>query len=39
VTIGLGATVAGLLTAQNGAAQPTRNNYVPTDILDAPPAP
>ncbi|WP_328391287.1 Hsp70 family protein [Nocardia sp. NBC_00416] len=39
VTIGLGATVAGLLTAQNGAAQPTRSTVVPTDILDAPPEP
>lgn len=39
VTIGLGATVAGLLTAQSGSAQPTRNNYVPTDVLDAPAEP
>ncbi|NKY36955.1 hypothetical protein HGA13_28380 [Nocardia speluncae] len=39
VTIGLGATVAGLLTAQNGTAQPTRSTYVPTDVLDAPPGP
>ncbi|WP_327148212.1 hypothetical protein [Nocardia sp. NBC_01329] len=37
VTIGLGATVAGLLTAQSGSAQPTRNNHIPTDIQDAPP--
>ncbi len=39
VTIGLGATVAGLLTAQNGTAQPARNTYVPTDVLEAPPEP
>ncbi|WP_459549497.1 Hsp70 family protein [Nocardia sp. X0981] len=39
VTIGLGATVAGLLTAQNGTAAPSRSHYVPTDILDVPPAP
>ncbi|MGW0179727.1 hypothetical protein [Nocardia sp. NPDC003345] len=39
VTIGLGATVAGLLTAQNGTAAPARSNYVPTDVLDAPPEP
>lgn len=38
VTIGLGATVAGLLTAHNGTAQPARSTFVPTDILDAPPA-
>ncbi|MFI5720786.1 hypothetical protein [Nocardia sp. NPDC051750] len=39
VTLGLGATVAGLLTAQNGTAHPARSHFVPTDILDAPPEP
>ncbi|WP_280406740.1 hypothetical protein [Nocardia carnea] len=39
VTIGLGATVAGLLTAQNGTAQPARGQFVPTDIAEAPPEP
>lgn len=39
VTIGLGATVAGLLTAQNGTAQPARGNFVPTDIAEVPPGP